>query len=150
QAEALVSEVRSAIDELKQHASVVERGLIVLTTGNKMSAYGPGSRFGMLHTDFGAKAVREDLDTATHGEAISFEFIAETNPDWLFVVDRDAAIGRGAAATMLDNELVRRTDAWKEGHVVYLEPANWYLTGGGIQAIRQNVAQLSEAFTEAE
>jgi iron complex transport system substrate-binding protein len=51
---------------------------------------------------------------------------------------------------MLDNELVRRTDAWKEGHVVYLEPANWYLTGGGIQAIRQNVAQLSEAFTEAE
>ncbi|WAJ28468.1 siderophore ABC transporter substrate-binding protein [Antarcticirhabdus aurantiaca] len=148
EAEALVTKLKASIADLKTETGGVERGLIVLTTGNKMSAYGPGSRFGMLHTDYGIKAARDDLDTATHGEAISFEFIAEANPDWLFVVDRDAAIGRGAAASMLDNALVGRTDAWKNGRVVYLDPAGWYLMGGGIQAVQRNVEQLREAFAD--
>jgi hypothetical protein len=36
------------------------------------------------------------LLTASHGDAISFEFIQEKNPDILFVIDRDAAIARRA------------------------------------------------------
>ena len=40
---------------------------------------------------------------ANHGDAISHEFIAEVNPDWLFILDRGAAIGAdqpSAAATL--------------------------------------------------
>lgn len=150
EAEVLIGKLQTSIAELKEKTGVVERGLVVLTTGNNMSAYGPGSRFGMLHSDFGVRPAREDLDTATHGEAISFEFIAEVNPDWLFVVDRDAAIGRGAAAAMLDNELVARTDAWRNGNVIYLTPATWYVIGGGIQAMQHNVDELNEAFSAAD
>ena len=45
---------------------------------------------------------------SNHGQAISFEFIAQTDPDWLFVIDRDAAIGREgtSAQRMLDLSLI--------------------------------------------
>src|SRR5690606_41003609 len=77
----------------------------VQTCALPISAYGPGSRFGILHDTLGVAPAVEDVEAATHGEAISFEFILETNPDWLFVVDRDAATGEGgeAAAQVLED-----------------------------------------------
>ena len=150
QADALVTKLESAIANLRKDASTVGNGLLVLTTGGKMSAYGPGARFGMLHSDFGIAPAVEDLAAANHGQAISAEFIAKTNPDWLFVIDRDAAIGQeGAAAKgLLDNELVAQTTAWKSGHVVYLDPVNWYLVGGGITSLQASVDQIAKAIAK--
>jgi iron complex transport system substrate-binding protein len=144
-----VDQLQRSIGELKTTASKSGRGLLVLTTGGKMSAYGPGSRFGAIHTEFGVTPAVEKLDTANHGQAISFEFILETNPDWLFVLDRDAAIGREgqSARQFLDNDIVRRTTAWQKNQVVYLDAANWYLVGGGLQALQQNVDGIKTALS---
>ena len=146
----LTTKLDSSIATLKTQAANAGTGLIVLTTGGKMSAYGPGSRFGILHDSFGIKPAVGKLDTSNHGQAISFEFIRKTNPDWLFVIDRDAAIGRegAAAAKFLDNELVRQSTAWKNKQVVYLDGFNWYTLGGaGITAMQENVDQLSKALS---
>ncbi|MBP0617584.1 siderophore ABC transporter substrate-binding protein [Jiella mangrovi] len=145
-----IAKLESSIATLKDRAKNQGKGLIVLTTGNRMSAFGPGSRFGLLHGAFGVEPADNNLDVSNHGEAISFEYIAKNNPDWLFVIDRDAAIGRGAAATMLENELVENTTAWKSGHVVYLDPATWYLSSAGLTALQRNVDQLSTLFAKAE
>ncbi len=147
EAEAEIAALDAAIKGVREAAGKAGKGLLVLTTGGKMSAYGPGSRFGMLHSEFGVTPAREGLDTANHGQAASFEFILETNPDWLFVIDRDAAIGREgvAAKQFLDNELVAQTTAWKTSQVVYLDPAGWYLIGGGIAALRGNADQIAKA-----
>lgn len=147
-AKELTTKLDSSIATLKSQAANAGTGLIVLTTGGKMSAYGPGSRFGILHDSFGIKPAVGKLDTSNHGQAISFEFIQKTNPDWLFVIDRDAAIGRegASAAKFLDNELVRQSTAWKNKQVVYLDGFNWYTLGGaGITAMQENVDQLSKA-----
>lgn len=143
-----VEKLKASTEALKDKGRKVGRGLIVLTTGGHMSAYGPGSRFGVLHDDFGVTPAAAKLSTALHGEPISNEFILKTNPDWLFIVDRDAAIGKSgqAAARMLDNELVRRTNAWKQGQVVYLDPVDWYMVGGGLTSMQRKVDQLLEAF----
>ncbi|HWK67687.1 MAG TPA: siderophore ABC transporter substrate-binding protein [Rhizobiaceae bacterium] len=137
----------ATIVKTREAAANAGKGLIVLTTGGKMSAYGPGSRFGVLYSDYGVMPAREDLKTSNHGQAASFELILETNPDWLFVIDRDAAVGREgqSAAQYLDNELVAQTTAWKNGQVVYLNSANWYLIGGGLQAMQQNAEQIGKA-----
>lgn len=140
-----IDALRSSITALKAESATVGTGLIVLTTGNRMSAFGPGSRFGVLHSEFGIAPADTGLDTANHGEAVSFEYIAKTDPDWLFVIDRDAAIGRGSAAAMLKNELVENTKAWKADQVVYLDPANWYLSSSGLQAMQKNVDELATA-----
>ncbi|WCM95343.1 siderophore ABC transporter substrate-binding protein [Acidovorax sp. NCPPB 2350] len=151
-AQELVTQAKAEIAALKQQGETAGKGLIVLTTGGKMSAYGPGSRFGVLHDAFGIAPAQSNLTVSNHGQAVSFEFILQTNPDWLFVIDRDAAIGRDgtAAARQLDNELVRQTKAWRKKQVVYLDAARWYSLGSaGITALRDNVAQLSTALSQA-
>lgn len=150
-AKALVGKLEASIAALREKAKGKGRALVLLTTGGKISAYGPGSRFGQLHDQYGMAAADPSLDVATHGQAVSFEYILKTNPDWLFVVDRDAAIGNNSgqpAARLLDNELVAKTNAWKNGRVVYLDPVKMYLTASGIRAEQGVVDEISAALGE--
>lgn len=145
--------LRASISALQGKAANAGTALIVLTTGGKMSAYGPGSRFGVIHDAFGVKPAATGLNVSNHGQAISFEFIAQTDPDWLFVIDRDAAIGREgvSAQRMLDNDLVRPTKAWKNKRVVYLNGFNWYLLGSaGLTAMQQNVDEIAAALAQGK
>ena len=79
------------------------------------------------------------IDTSTHGNEASFEFVVEKNPDYIFVMDRDAAIsteGAKLAQEIMENELVMQTDAYKNGNVIYLaNPGVWYTAEGGITAL---------------
>lgn len=149
QAKSLVARLRQSAEALKQVTPGRGRGLIVLTTGTRMSAYGPRSRFGIIHGDLGVLAAAPNLNVSLHGQAIGSEFILQTNPDWLFVIDRDAAIGRGGAARrMLDNPLVRQTSAWQKNQVVYLSPSNWYVATGGIQSSQLMVEEVAAAYAK--
>jgi len=149
EADAHLAKLEKSMTDLRQEALRAGKGLLVLTTGGKMSAYGPGSRFGHLHTEFGIVPAVEGLATTNHGQAVSAEFILKTNPDWLFVIDRDAATGQngGAAKKVLDNDLIAQTKAWKSNQVVYLDPTNWYLIGGGLTAMQASVDQIAKALT---
>lgn len=153
QAREKIDALRASIAALHGKAGAAGTGLIVLTTGGKMSAYGPGSRFGVIHDAFGVKPATAGLSVSNHGQAISYEFIAQTDPDWLFVIDRDAAIGRegSPARSMLDNALIRPTKAWKNGRVVYLNNYNWYLLGSaGLDAMQQSVDEVARALAGAK
>lgn len=147
EADSRLETLEASVAKLKEQAGGVGTALVIMTTGGRMSAYGPGSRFGVIHTELGIRPAAPDLTVATHGQAISFEFILKTDPDYLFVIDRDAAIGhRGqAAAALLDNDIVRKTRAWKAGHVIYLDPDNWYLSGTGLTAMQAMVNEIAKA-----
>jgi len=133
-------------------AAVAGKGtaLVVMTNGPKVSAYGPGSRFGWVHAALGLEPAVEEVEAATHGEAISFEFIHEADPDWLLVVDRAAAIGEEGASARetLDNPLVAETTAWTNGHVVHLDAAPIYIAGGGVRSLGQTLEEITAAFSE--
>lgn len=152
EAKAEVDKLNSELAALKEKTKGKGKGLMILTSGGKISAYGPGSRFGVLHDSFGVEPAAPDLSVGNHGQPVSSEFILETNPDWLFVLDRDAAIGREgtSAKQLLDNELVRQTNAWKNDQVVYLNAQNWYLVGGGLGALHNTIQQLSAAFDKSK
>lgn len=122
-------------------------GLIVLTSAGEVTAYGPGSRFGLIHDELGVPAAAEVKHDGAHGEAISFEFIKEANPDYLFVVDRDAAMGTAgdAAAAVLDNELVAATNAAKNENIVYLDASGWYMVGYGLNNLPAMIASIDSA-----
>jgi iron complex transport system substrate-binding protein len=150
EATAAIADLDASLKALREKSAEAGNALVIITTGGRMSAHGPGSRFDVLYSDYGFKPAVEKLETGNHGQAISNEFLLETNPDWLFVVDRDAAIGRegSSAAQMLDNELVRQTSAWKNNQIVYLDSTSWYLVGGGLTAIKSNIQQLSDALSK--
>ncbi len=145
-----VDRLRASIAALKATAANAGTGLLVLTTGGKMSAYGVGSRFGILHSEFGIRPAVENLKVSNHGQAISFEFILQANPDWLFVIDRDAAIGQDGkpARQFLDNDIVRRTTAWQKNQVVHLDGGSWYVVGGGLASLQKDVDNLTAALTK--
>ena len=148
--EAEIQSVQKAVADLRTKAAKQGPGLFLMTNGGKLSVYGPGSRFDMLYTVFGMKPLPQKIDVSKHGQAVSFEYLLKANPEWLFVLDRDAAIGReGAAAQqLLDNKLVQATKAWRSQQVVYVNAANWYLlSNAGPGALKANIQQLSDAFS---
>ncbi|WP_203334139.1 siderophore ABC transporter substrate-binding protein [Planococcus beigongshangi] len=138
--------IETQIEDVKA-STTDEKALIVLANEGKVSAYGAASRFGIIHDVFGVQQADEGIETSTHGQSISFEYILETNPDMIFVIDRNAAVGTDASAKdSLENELVQKTTAYQEDKIIYLDPDYWYLSGGGLQSVSQMVTDIQSAF----
>ena len=115
--------------------------VVGLVTSGSYNVLGNDGRCSIIGREIGFTNVGVDanLDTSTHGNEASFEFLVEKNPDYIFVMDRDAAIGTDGAKLaqeIMENELVKGTDAYQNGHVIYLaHPAVWYTAEGGITAL---------------
>lgn len=90
--------------------------------------------------------------TPTHGNEVSFEAIVALNPDYIFVMDRDSAIsatGAQLAQEIMENELVMKTDAYRNGNLVILEnPGIWYLAEGGITSLGIMLSDLEKALLD--
>lgn len=149
QAAELIAALDAQIAEL-QDAGEGQTALVVLTNGPKMSTYGRGSRFGWIFDATGLEEAVTGLQATTHGDAISHEFIARADPDWLIVIDRGAAIGEDSqsARATLDNALVRQTTAWEQQQVIYMNPSDTYISAGGYTALSRNLAALAEAMLD--
>ncbi|MNJ71197.1 putative ABC transporter solute-binding protein YclQ precursor [compost metagenome] len=114
-----------------------------------MSAYGPGSRFGIIHDEFGIAPADDTIEVSTHGQSVSFEFVAEKNPDYLFVIDRDAVVSQAGqeaepASKLVENDLVKKTNAYKNGKIIYLDASYWYLSGGGLISVPAMAKEIQE------
>lgn len=147
----LVARYDAAIAAAQEAVAGKGAGLILLTNGGTVSAYGDDSRFGWIHQATGLPEAFPEVNAETHGESVSFEFIAEVNPDWLIVIDRAAAIGQEgeAAAVTLDNPLVAGTNAGQSGQIIYLDSAALYLASGGAQSVQIILGQITDAFTSS-
>ena len=115
--------------------------VVGMCTSGGFNVLGNDGRCSIIGREIGFEniGVDADIDTSTHGNEASFEFVVEKNPDYIFVMDRDAAIqtdGAQLAQEIMENELVMGTDAYKNGNIVYLaHPAVWYTAEGGITAL---------------
>jgi len=144
EAAAAIADIEAQIDEVTEATAEIESGLSVMVSGDKLSALKPSEgdysgrnlRGGLVYDVFGVAPVTDDIEGATHGEPVSFEFLKEYDPEYLFVTDRNAATeeeGAQAAEVVLDNEIVRSTRAFEEDNIVYLDPIAWYIVFGGLE-----------------
>lgn len=152
QAESLVAGLDDLVAQTTEAVAGKGSALILQTNGGKLSAYGADSRFGWLHSAIELPQAFENITAENHGESVSFEFIAEANPDWLLVLDRAAAIGQEgeAAAVTLDTPLIAGTTAGQRGQIIYLDGGAIYLAGGGIQSVQIVLDQIRTAFEGAD
>ncbi len=146
-AEEKLAEIDKSIQDLNEKAAAMGgNALIILANDGKVSAYGQGSRFGLIHDVFGITPVDESIESSTHGQSISFEYIVEKDPDYLFVIDRGAVVGgESSAKQVVENELVKMTKAYQNNHIIYLDPDYWYLSGGGLVSVAEMTKQIEEA-----
>jgi iron complex transport system substrate-binding protein len=143
-----LEEIQARVKDLnKKAAALNQKGLVVLANEGKVSAYGPSSRFGLIHDVFGFGAADKNIEVSTHGQSITFEYIKEKNPDVLFVIDRATAVGGEIGAKeIVENELVKKTAAYQNDKIVYLDADSWYLSGGGLQSMKDMAAEVEAAF----
>ena len=140
QVDTLMAEFDSRIAALAEFAAG-KTAIVGMCTSGSFNVLGNDGRCSIIGREIGFDniGVDADIDTSTHGNEASFEFIVSKNPDYIFVMDRDAAIGTDGAQLareIMENELVMGTQAYQNGNIVYLaHPAVWYTAEGGITAL---------------
>ena len=124
-----------------QAVSAGKNAIVGMCTGGGFSVLGNDGRCSIIGRELGFENIGVDakIDTATHGNEASFEFVVDKAPDFIFVLDRDAATnaeGAQLAKDIMENELVMSTDAYKNDNLIIMEHAGvWYKAEGGFTAL---------------
>lgn len=139
-----MNEKLSAYDEritALQAVAKDKNAIVGLCTSGSFNLLGNDGRCSIIGNELGFNNVGVDanIDTSAHGNEASFEFVVEKAPDYIFVLDRDAATnaeGAQLAKDIMENELVMSTDAYKNGNLIIMENAGvWYKAEGGFTAL---------------
>ena len=148
QADSLMADFKDRLQTLADFAKG-KTAVIGMCTSGGFNVLGNDGRCSLIGVEAGFENLCNDDVTSTHGNESSFELLVSLDPDYIFVMDRDSAIGtEGAqlAKDIMENELVMGTRAWQEGNLVYLEhPAVWYTAEGGITALDVMISDLEGA-----
>ncbi|KOP79616.1 siderophore ABC transporter substrate-binding protein [Cytobacillus solani] len=146
EAEEYLGKFDSALEKIKTLAGNYETSLVTMYNEGKLSGFSTNSRFGYIYDIYGFKPVTEDIESSSHGSNFGFEAILEFNPQVLFVIDRTAAVGgESNIKADMENEIVKKTEAYKNNRIVYLDGPLWYLSGGGLQS---ELAKIEEVLAE--
>jgi len=145
-----LADINSVIEDVQARADEPEaNALIVSIDEGSASAYGIGSRFGIVHDVLGIPAADEDIPAEGHGQNISNEYFSVTDPDYIFAIDRGASIGNSATADdVLANEEVQRTPAYENDNIYQLNSEVWYLSGSGLESVKIIVDEINEAYEQ--
>lgn len=128
EADALISEFDDAIEAAKSAYNGKDTVMSVIVSGGEIGFSAPktGRVWGPMYEIFGWHSALEVEDATTdhQGDDISVEAIAQSNPDWIFVLDRDAATSAAAtskpAKDVIENSpALQKTTAVTKGQVVY-------------------------------
>lgn len=157
--DAMFTDYEARIEKLKEVANGQD-ALVGLCTSGSFNVIGDNGRCSIIGNEIGFENVgnaaaeeaakeKEQGNSSAHGNEASFELIADLNPAYIFVLDRDAAIGTNGAQLakdIMENELVMGTDAYKNGNLVIFEnPAVWYTAEGGVTALGTMLADVESA-----
>ncbi|WP_163543435.1 siderophore ABC transporter substrate-binding protein [Occultella kanbiaonis] len=152
-AAALVADFDAAIARVQAAYSPEDTVMAVNTSGGEIGYIAPtvGRTLGPLFDMFGLTPALEVADgTDDHqGDDISVEAIADSDPDWILVMDRDAAVSADDPSYVPGAEIIEGSEALAnvtaitEGNIVYM-PADTY-TNEGIQTYTEFLNTLADA-----
>lgn len=125
-ADAKIASFKERIAKLQEKAKG-KSAVIGMVNASQFRTLGDTGRCSMISRDIGFVNLAKDVE-ATHGNEASFELLLKLNPQYIFILDRDSAVGRKGAALardVMNNELVNKTDAAKNNNITYLNSQVW-------------------------
>ena len=155
EAEKLNADFDQAIEKAKSAYNGTDKIMSVVVSGGDIGFSAPvsGRVWGPLYEVFGwTSALEVSGATSDHqGDDISVEAIAQSNPDWIFVLDRDAAISSTKDAVPAQDVInnspaLQNTTAITKGQVVYA-PNDTY-TNESIQTFIELFDNLAKSLTK--
>ncbi|WP_282825467.1 siderophore ABC transporter substrate-binding protein [Gulosibacter sediminis] len=157
EATALNNEFDAAYDRVAEADPADATFMAVNTSGGQIGYLAPhvGRTLGVLFDwfDFTPALVVEGASDDHEGDEVSVEAIAESNPDWILVMDRDAAVAadeegyQPGADLIAESEALQQVPAVQKDQIVVM-PADTY-TNEGIQTYTEYLNQLADAFDAA-
>lgn len=144
-----VAQMQAKIDQTRKITEGrPEKALIVLHNNGSFTSYGVQSRYGFIFDTLGVKPASADMATGLHGQPVSNEFIQQADPDILFVIDRTAVMERRAQLNLdsLDNPLLRKTKAWNNGRVVFVDAQTWYLCTASVTCLEHMADEVIRGY----
>ena len=153
-AEKLIADFDAATQRAKDAYDPEQTVMGLIASGGELSYAAPstGRSIGPFFDMLDLTPALDQSGTDNHqGDDISVEAIAKSNPDWLIVMDRDAAVGEenATAAELIErSEALQDVTAVKEGNIVYL-PADFYVSED-IQNHTTVMEDLAKAFEGAQ
>ena len=157
EAKKLVDDFNASIERAKKAYDGSSTVMAVDVSGGNIGyvAPGKGRTWGPVFDLLGLKpALEVEGSTDSHtGDDISVEAIAEANPAWIFVLDRDAAITKDGSNTpaetvINDNAALQNVAALQNKHVVYA-PNDTY-TNESIITYTEIFNSIADAFEAAK
>lgn len=146
EAKEYLAKINSALEKVKALAGNYETSLVTMYNEGKLSGFATNSRYGYIYDIYGFKPVTQDIQSSSHGSNFGFEAILEFNPKVLFVIDRTAAVGgESNIKTDIENAIIKKTDAFQNNRIIYLDGPLWYLSGGGLES---ELAKIEEVLAE--
>ncbi|MBH0082064.1 siderophore ABC transporter substrate-binding protein [Salinibacterium sp. SWN167] len=153
EAEQLNADFDASIERVNAAYNSEDSVMAVITSGGEIGYAAPtvGRTLGPLFDifDFTAALDVDDSSEDHQGDDISVEAIADSNPDWILVMDRDAAILADDPSYVQGSEVLENSEALsgvtavKESNLVYM-PADTY-TNEGIQTYTEFFNALADA-----
>ena len=155
-AEKLIADFDAATQRAKDAYDPEQTVMGLIASGGELSYVAPstGRAIGPFFDMLELTPALEQSGTDNHqGDDISVEAIANANPDWLLVLDRDAGVksitdSPEALSVINDSEPLKNVTAVKEGNV-YVAPADTY-TNESIITYTEILNQLAEQLEAAK
>lgn len=148
-AEQILADYNSRIEAINSKVTEKnETALFVMVNEGELSVYGEGSRFGFIYNPVGFAVADETIESSTHGQNVTSEYVKEKNPAYIFVMDRGAVVSGTTdkkANEVMENELIKTTDAYKKGHIYYVDSEAWYLGGSGVISVDKMISDMEKA-----
>lgn len=154
EAEELNAKFDESIERVKAAYQPGDTVMAVITSGGDIGYVTPGTgrTMGPMFDIFGFEPSLEVEDGSNNhqGDDISVEAIADSNPDIILVMDRDAGTATGAddpayrpaTEIITSSEALQRVTAVRDGNVIYM-PADTY-TNESIQTYTEFFNQLAD------
>lgn len=88
-------------------------------------------------------------ENVNHGNISSYESWLKYDPEYMFIIDKDNAVGTEAVAAQeqmeTNNPLIAQTQAYKNDKIIYLTPGEvWYKVDGGITGMDLMISCIEE------
>lgn len=142
-AEELKANLQAKVDEVKAKTAGYENALVAMYNDKKISGFdnGPDSRFAYVYNDFGFKPSTTEITSSSHGSDFSYESILSVDPEVLLIIDRTASDVETIKAD-IENDIIKKTRAYKEGKIVYLDGVNWYFSSNGVTTEAEKLDEI--------
>lgn len=143
--EQLVQLDKTITDAQKKAADSNKKVLVLLHNDGKLIPNNQAVVYNVVKAQRAELPIEDNADKSKR-RVVDSKTIAQANPDVILIVDRSEAIGAGKLdKTVFEDTNIQETKAYKDGKITYLQSDLWYLSGGGLVSLTEQVNAVVKA-----